>query len=125
MFYFCSVFQSGGMIFQVSAVDGDVGEDNHRVHYRIDTLSASTFAINETTGQLTLKTDLDYEVLKYYDIIITAFDHGTPVQTSTFVMHVNVTDINDEIPQFDKVKITACPFCFCFYYFFFSFFHIY
>ncbi|CAL1532634.1 unnamed protein product, partial [Lymnaea stagnalis] len=99
--------KAGTPIFNQSAHDNDTSSDNSRISYSIDTLSASIFSCDENTGVITLKTALDYEMTEHYDIILTVRDHGSPVLTSTTVIHLNVTDINDVRPHFVEEQMST------------------
>ncbi|XP_060759749.1 protocadherin alpha-8-like [Neoarius graeffei] len=51
---------------------------------------------------LVTKGNLDKESNSFYDIAITAKDLGTPPQSSTKIIHVQVMDVNDNSPAFTQ-----------------------
>ena len=60
----------------------------------------------ESSGIVRVSNPLDYESLieKHYTLTIIARDRGTPPQSSTAQLIVNVTDINDNKPIFSKAE---------------------
>lgn len=87
----------------VRANDKDVG-DNAKITYSLSTVSnqhASTFGVNEDTGELYLKRRLNYEERSYYSLTILAEDSGLSGQT---VVKVNVLDTNAHSP---KITVNA------------------
>ncbi|XP_059145110.1 cadherin-23-like [Physella acuta] len=90
----------GSQVFQSVATDADASAPNNKLSYSIDTLSASTFSIDDSTGIITLSRSLDREQTDHYKIIVTASDNGNPVLTNTTVINITVTDVNDEKPKF-------------------------
>lgn len=95
----------GTTVFTLLARDSDTG-DNGNVTYMIDSSSQEildTFSIAQMTGVLTTKVKLDREVKSFYTIPIKASDHGNPPLSSTTLMHLCVTDVNDNYPIFYPV----------------------
>ena len=64
-------------------------------------MSRTKFSINDSTGEISLKTKLDYEQQDTYEIEVTASDKGTPAKMNSMTFIINVTDVNDEPPKFD------------------------
>ena len=60
--------------------------------------AASPFTIDETTGVLQLRGELDYELTQTYTILIRASDDGSPPNFGDAVIQVLVVNVNDEIP---------------------------
>ena len=55
-------------------------------------------------GNLLTKTKLDREVTSSYDIVITTSDGGNPRLSSSVSVKIDITDINDNQPEFDQVN---------------------
>ena len=92
----------GTTVMMLQAKDSDAG-DNGNVTYMIDSSSreiTDTFGIAQTTGVLTTKVELDREIKSFYIIPIKASDHGNPSLSSTTLVHLRVTDVNDNYPIF-------------------------
>ena len=99
-FYSVAVSESlpvGSTVVQVQAMDADAGA-NGMVTYSSDI--SSEFALNSTTGAVTLRAPLDHEQTQSYRFTVVASDGGRPLHTSTATVVVNVRDENDNRPVF-------------------------
>lgn len=89
-----------------SAQDQDVGSNSLRSY----TLSANAhFVLNIQTrndgskfAELVLDTQLDREQQKKHEMVLTAFDGGSPERSGTALITVTVLDANDNVPVFDR-----------------------
>ncbi|XP_042319292.1 protocadherin beta-16-like [Sceloporus undulatus] len=52
--------------------------------------------------QLVIQSSLDREKVPEYNVTITATDQGSPRLTSTRIIHVQISDVNDNTPVFEK-----------------------
>ncbi|KAK4292814.1 hypothetical protein Pmani_034453 [Petrolisthes manimaculis] len=91
--------EEGSVVEQVSASDADTGV-NAVVIYRIQRGGYDDFAIDNTTGAVTVARRLDYDRRQDYTVVIVATDGGLPQQTSTTALTVNVINNNDKSPYF-------------------------
>uniref|UniRef100_A0A4W6E7D7 Protocadherin-15 n=1 Tax=Lates calcarifer TaxID=8187 RepID=A0A4W6E7D7_LATCA len=89
----------GESIIQLSAVDSDAGP-NGQVTYRILAGDQGHFLIGNSSGYLVLDKPLDRESVDYYTLVVTASD-GQPDGTSTAMVNIVVTDVNDNDPLFE------------------------
>ncbi|CAF3481430.1 unnamed protein product [Rotaria sp. Silwood1] len=85
------------IIFKIHANDHDADE-NARISYSIDDQS-NIFHINERTGEIYLKKSLDYEKQRSYSMTIKARDHGIPQLNNYATLIIDVTDVNDHVPN--------------------------
>uniref|UniRef100_A0A8C3EZG8 Protocadherin-16 n=1 Tax=Chrysemys picta bellii TaxID=8478 RepID=A0A8C3EZG8_CHRPI len=96
------VVYPGSFVLQVTARDKDQGP-NGEVRYSIlhsqDTHS-TWFTIDPATGIITTAASLDYEKDPQPQLTVLAMDRGTPVLSSTAVVHVALQDVNDNEPVF-------------------------
>ncbi|XP_061859027.1 cadherin-related family member 2 [Colius striatus] len=104
----------GTSVLTVTAVDRDTGV-NDEIFYSITNTSVP-FAINDTTGTITVSEFLDREQLPSEEVLleVTAREknldiYGQVSQTSTLVTIV-VTDVNDNKPQFYDCSLSSCNF---------------
>jgi hypothetical protein len=58
------------------------------------------FSINDTSGVITVASDLDRENVNSYRLTVKAADRGTPSQFSSREVLITVTDVNDNDPIF-------------------------
>lgn len=94
----------GFVILYVMARDDDEGE-NGRVSYRIQAgNSAGRFSLNPNTGSLSILKPLDREEHEVYNLTIVAEDHGIPQLSTSQVLSVQVIDVNDEAPVFQRAQ---------------------
>ncbi|XP_051871067.1 protocadherin Fat 1-like isoform X1 [Pristis pectinata] len=96
---------AGTTVIQVTANDQDTGTNGH-VTYSLSSEFddvADVFAIDGVSGWLTTLKELDCETKSRYKFAVVAFDHGGRVQlSSTAIVEVEVSDENDNPPQFTK-----------------------
>ncbi|XP_015231642.1 PREDICTED: protocadherin-11 X-linked-like isoform X2 [Cyprinodon variegatus] len=94
--------QMGTSVAQLHATDADLGS-NAQVHFSFSNqISSSTkrhFAINSSTGLITVKQPLDREVTPVHKLIVLASDGSSTPSRATVT--VNVTDVNDNVPSID------------------------
>ncbi|RXN06608.1 protocadherin-23 [Labeo rohita] len=83
-------------IFQASDVDNGL---NGTIHYSIEEFE-DCFSIDAVTGAISTTRILDREERSNYSLLITAADHGDPPLSSTALLHVTLSDENDNSPAF-------------------------
>uniref|UniRef100_A0A665UN14 Protocadherin gamma-C3 n=1 Tax=Echeneis naucrates TaxID=173247 RepID=A0A665UN14_ECHNA len=89
-----------------SAQDQDVGSNSLRSYQ----LSANEhFVLNIQTrndgskfAELVLDTPLDREQQKKHEMVLTAYDGGSPERSGTALITITVLDANDNVPVFDR-----------------------
>ncbi|KAJ8262011.1 hypothetical protein GJAV_G00161080 [Gymnothorax javanicus] len=89
-------------VIHIRAIDPDSG-DNARLEYRLTGTPADfPFTINNSTGWITVASDLDRETTELYTFGVEARDHGTPVMSSSASVSITVRDVNDNVPTFTE-----------------------
>ena len=83
-------------VFQVTAVDGDVGL-NKEISFAFNK-TQSHFVISSVTGVISLTDTLDYETTRRYFLEVSATDGGTPMRSTVTTVVVNVEDVDDNRP---------------------------
>uniref|UniRef100_A0A8C5GTZ0 Protocadherin-16 n=1 Tax=Gouania willdenowi TaxID=441366 RepID=A0A8C5GTZ0_GOUWI len=102
-----SVMEDQFVILHVMARDEDEGE-NGRVSYRIQAgNSAGHFNLNPNTGSLFILKALDREERELFNLTIVAEDHGSPQLSTSHMLCVQVIDVNDEPPVFQRAEFEA------------------
>nr|XP_049609975.1 protocadherin gamma-C5 isoform X12 [Syngnathus scovelli] len=99
----------GTFVVSVKATDADDGVNSEiKYYFGSRTLEnvLSTFEINEKTGQIVLKGELDYESFASYIIDITAKDKGVPEMEGHCQLQLDIEDINDNAPE---IVLTSKP----------------
>ena len=95
---------SGTEVGVVSATDADAGLNGQFAFSLSAGNTDGAFEINVTSGRITVKGNVDREKANSYRLTVKATDKGTPEMASTEVFVVNVNDVNDNAPVFNKTK---------------------
>ncbi|XP_042544933.1 protocadherin Fat 2 [Dipodomys spectabilis] len=96
-------------VIQLLASDQDSGQ-NSDISYQIleDGSGVSdVFQINGSTGEMFTAQELDYEVQQYFHVKVRAVDRGDPPLTGETLVIVNVSDVNDNAPEFQQPQYEA------------------
>ncbi|KAM4036087.1 protocadherin gamma-B4-like isoform 42-T42 [Anomaloglossus baeobatrachus] len=88
------------------AQDPDIGINSVQ-DYKINENEVFSLGIKMTKDgikhpELILEKPLDREQQSTYDLILTAFDGGTPPKTGTALIKIVIQDVNDNFPKFSK-----------------------
>ncbi|XP_064099968.1 fat-like cadherin-related tumor suppressor homolog isoform X2 [Macrobrachium nipponense] len=87
------------VLMKMYASDPDLGI-SRRIRYRFVDSAEGHFSIDETEGVISLARPLDRETKDSYSLTVQAVDMGVPPLSSTTVLTVTVTDVNDNAPEF-------------------------
>uniref|UniRef100_A0A8C7H808 FAT atypical cadherin 2 n=1 Tax=Oncorhynchus kisutch TaxID=8019 RepID=A0A8C7H808_ONCKI len=99
----------GTSVLQISATDRDSGRNRDLTFHILGMGENETdfFNIDPQSGLIVTTQVLDYEKTKHFQLKITAKDNGTnPLSSDAYVI-VNVTDVNDNPPNFSKTHYQA------------------
>ncbi|XP_030622122.1 protocadherin Fat 2 [Chanos chanos] len=96
-------------VIQILATDGDSGSNGDVSYQILGTGKNETdfFEIDPLTGLLVTSQVLDYETIQQFQLKVRATDNGVPALSSEAHIVVNVTDINDNPPNFNKDQYQA------------------
>ena len=87
----------GAIVHRVEALDRDEGQ-NGTVFYSLE--ENHYFKIDEQTGDVIVKSNLDYESITRINLRIIASDQGLDPKSSSMMLTVNLKDVNDNSPMF-------------------------
>uniref|UniRef100_A0A915HYX5 Cadherin domain-containing protein n=1 Tax=Romanomermis culicivorax TaxID=13658 RepID=A0A915HYX5_ROMCU len=94
---------AGVIVGQVMAIDCDENE-NARLTYRLASTS-NIFHLEENSGEIAVKTPiLNREEKDEYKLTIVASDNGRPPLSSSTVVTILISDINDNLPKIPSLK---------------------
>ena len=97
---------TGTPVITVQADDADSGILGE-VSYSITSgNSNNNFAIDSTSGMITVNGDIDREVIGEYTLTIRAQDGGSPARSDRSIVVITVNDINDNSPIFQRSSYT-------------------
>ncbi|XP_076020966.1 protocadherin alpha-3-like [Genypterus blacodes] len=94
--------QIGMIISRLSATDLDDGVNGDLLYSfteRGHLNPYETFSLDESTGEMTVKGNIDYEEIQAYEIRVQARDKGTPPRSAHSKVLVEVIDENDNSPE--------------------------
>uniref|UniRef100_A0A672FTJ5 Cadherin domain-containing protein n=2 Tax=Salarias fasciatus TaxID=181472 RepID=A0A672FTJ5_SALFA len=110
---------TGEHYFLPLAVDADDGSNSVKTyklspneHFSLDIQSSGEHGVS---AELVLQKTLDREKQSVITLVLTAVDGGKPPRSGSMQIHINVIDVNDNIPTFSKslfkvrVKENATP----------------
>ncbi|KAM8848082.1 uncharacterized protein ACB058_011867 [Synchiropus picturatus] len=83
------------------AHDADIGQ-NAVQRYNLQSNDNFVLSVDSNKVELVLENKLDRERRHDLDIILTAYDGGSPQRSGTVVIHVTVLDANDNAPVFSQ-----------------------
>ena len=90
-------------LIQFNATDKDEGQAGDILYVISRDNEEDHFVIEMNSGIVRLIKNLDYEKRKFYEIEVTATDRGEPPKSATSILHVSVTDVNDNAPVFQPL----------------------
>ncbi|XP_033489691.2 protocadherin Fat 4-like [Epinephelus lanceolatus] len=88
------------------AHDADIGQ-NAVQRYSLEKNDNFILAVDSNKVELVLENTLDREKRKEINLLLTAFDGGSPQRSGTVVIHVTVLDANDNAPVFSQAVYKA------------------
>ncbi|XP_074100856.1 cadherin-related tumor suppressor fat [Cotesia typhae] len=98
----------GTRILTVRAIDKDVRPQNNQFLYSIIGGNVGqAFKVDPQSGDVETAKLLDRESIANYQLIIGAIDAGSPPQTGTATVRIDLLDINDNGPVFDPPEIVG------------------
>lgn len=92
----------GFLLIRVQAFDPDQGANGDVRYDFADGESneiKSTFDVDPVSGAVILKSPVDYEARKSYELRLKAYDLGTNPVPSTCMVTVEIVDVNDNAPE--------------------------
>ncbi|XP_076252739.1 cadherin-related tumor suppressor fat isoform X2 [Rhynchophorus ferrugineus] len=96
----------GTKVVTVKAIDKDVRYQNNQFSYSIIGGNIDqAFKVDPQTGDIQTSRELDRETIAMYSLTVGAIDTGSPPQTGTTEVRINVLDVNDNGPIFDPPQV--------------------
>lgn len=96
----------GTRVLTVRAIDKDIKPQNNQFSYSIISGNlGQAFKVDPQTGDVETAKQLDRETVPAYDLTIGAIDTGSPPQTGTAMVHIELIDVNDNGPVFDPPEV--------------------
>lgn len=103
-----SVAENAGLgvpLYAAQAQDKDSGR-NGQIRYRLASPDR-LFSVDPRSGHLTLARHLDYEAAQRHTLLILASDSGEPPLSANLTVLLEVQDVNDNPPVFERAEYTV------------------
>ena len=92
----------GSVVYKLKATDDDPGYNGKLVYVISSGSENGAFKMNTNTGELVVMGEVDREEKDQYMLNITVADLGQPPLSSSTILTVNILDVNDNAPHFEK-----------------------
>lgn len=103
--------KTGDTLTKLEAKDPDIVAPN-KIKYRLLNDTGDWLSIDEDTGVITTKKELDREshhvIDSKYIVKVLAVDDGDPPMTGSATLLINLKDINDNSPNLESAYLTTC-----------------
>jgi len=99
----------GTLVIKLNATDLDEGLNAEIIYSfikNIERLVYTTFDLNSNTGEIRVKSNVDFEKNDVYRISVIASDKGQPPKTSNCRIIIKVIDENDNGPEIDITSLS-------------------
>ncbi|XP_030622190.1 protocadherin alpha-7-like [Chanos chanos] len=99
----------GTVILKVNATDADEGPNGQVVYSFVRNLKKKvydTFELDENTGEIRVKVDVDFEDTEVFRADIIASDRGQPPWSRSCRVILKVTDVNDNAPEVEVTSLS-------------------
>ena len=89
-------------ITTLQAVDEDHGYNGRLLYVISGGNEQDLFRIDTESGELFAVGMLDRELQDQYHLNVTVFDMGSPQRSSSLLFHIDIEDVNDNAPEFER-----------------------
>ncbi|KAH8413012.1 hypothetical protein KR009_007416 [Drosophila setifemur] len=97
----------GTPLYAAHAHDKDSGSSGQVTYSLVGDAGRRLFAIDPRSGHLVLSKHLDYETLQRHSLVVTATDGGAPPLSTNLTILVDVQDVNDNPPVFEREEYSV------------------
>ncbi|XP_060766355.1 protocadherin beta-15-like [Neoarius graeffei] len=99
----------GTIVIKVSATDlddGTNGEVRYSLSSKLSRKVYDVFDLNATSGEIRVKSEIDFESTDVHRLDVLASDKGTPPMTVDCRVIVKILDVNDNAPEIDIMSLS-------------------
>ncbi|XP_035389998.1 protocadherin Fat 3a isoform X2 [Electrophorus electricus] len=97
----------GDAVVTVTAEDIDSQVNSDILYSIVNGDQENQFFIEPITGQVKVNKQLDRETTADYTLVVRALDSGTPAMSTTVLVNIDISDINDNPPTFSPANHSA------------------
>ena len=110
---------TGAAVTTLTCTDTDISADNSDIQFQVEGTSqhpgdgtlvpvtSPVFAVDPSTGEVTLVEMLDFETIRLYEMSVTCRDEGSPALATSGLLHIQVGPINEFPPVFNPTTYSA------------------
>ena len=102
----------GSYVGSIEATDEDEGP-NGEISFHFSSLTSSQvtrlFSLNESSGEITVKAELQYESGKKFQVVVEAKDNGGSPNTAQAILELNVVDAGNTPPRLSLTLADPLP----------------
>ncbi|CAH8628513.1 unnamed protein product [Dicrocoelium dendriticum] len=91
-------------VIQLNATDADIGENGHVSYTFVSEDTSELFHVDANTGIVHTTGLLDREKKLGFNFTVVASDNGIPPKSGTITILIDLTDYNDNAPEFQESK---------------------
>ncbi|XP_075712375.1 protocadherin alpha-2-like isoform X7 [Rhinoderma darwinii] len=112
-FYHCSVIENAGkgtLVFKLNATDLDLGRNGEISYELSNTIReevSRVFSLDQHSGEIRVKGEIDFEKTKMYEIHVDAADNGDHPMVGHCKVLVTVVDVNDNPPEMTVTSLSV------------------
>lgn len=100
----------GTLVTKLNATDADAGS-NGDISFLFSKYTAervlNLFSVDSKSGEIRVKSDVDYEKTTTYHITVQARDGGSPAMEGSCNVIVDIIDVNDNAPEITLTSLTS------------------
>uniref|UniRef100_A0A672FPZ6 Cadherin domain-containing protein n=1 Tax=Salarias fasciatus TaxID=181472 RepID=A0A672FPZ6_SALFA len=99
---------SGETVIKLNATDLDEGINSKLSYYFIkrgNSDPSNIFVLNQETGEITVKAELDYEETSAYEVRVQAMDQGPVPRSAHAKVLIEIIDVNDNAPEISVTSL--------------------
>ncbi|XP_053575577.1 protocadherin gamma-B2-like [Bombina bombina] len=97
----------GTVVALINVYDKDNGENGDVICQIIETSAFKLLSSSGNYYKIVTAYAMDRENISYYDITVMATDKGSPPLSSTKIIRIDISDVNDNPPIFEKTTYVA------------------
>ncbi|XP_064159770.1 protocadherin Fat 3a isoform X4 [Anguilla rostrata] len=97
----------GESVVQLTAEDVDSQVNGQILYSIVSGDRENQFFIDPITGLMKVNKELDRETVSTYSLAVRALDSGSPAMSSTVMVNIDISDINDNPPSFTPSNYTT------------------
>ncbi|XP_041359153.1 protocadherin Fat 1-like isoform X2 [Gigantopelta aegis] len=108
--YYMSIREDAAIrqrVITITATSRDIGINADLTYSIVAGNEQGKFLVEEKTGVIRVAEPLDHELSREYFLTLMAKDNGIAPLSNTAIVNINITDVNDNAPQFGQLSYST------------------